>query len=155
EVVVLEPHGPVVPQGVVHAHARGPTGLGTATLVIERRRNRGSFEVVSVCEGGAALQVEERRIERVADPARRGREPTLPRPTRVDAVRTNAFVLESAPSSVAFDADHPFSDLIIESNLAAEHGRVAGFRERAVAERPIAIGKAGADMAADIKPGPI
>src|SRR5262245_8262584 len=108
-----------------------------------------------MCEGGAAPQVEERRIERVADPTGRGRKPTLPGPTRVDAVRTNAFVLELAPGGIAFDADHPFSDLMIESDLAAEHGGVAGFSERAVAERPIAIGKAGADMATDIKPAPI
>src|SRR5262249_34318297 len=155
EVVVFEPHGPVVPQGVVHAHANSPTSPEAAALLIERGRNRGSFEVVSVCEGGAALQVEQRRIERVADPAGRGREPTLPCPTAVDAVRTNAFILEIAPSAVAFDPNHPFSDLIIESDLAAEHGGVAGFRGRAIAERPIAIGEAGAEMAADIKPAPI
>src|SRR5262249_51231327 len=105
--------------------------------------------------GRTALQVEERGIERVADPAGCGREPALPRPTRVDAVRTNAFVLELAPSGIAFDSDHPLSDLMIKSNLAAEHGGVAGFGERAGAERQIAIGKAGAELAADVKPAPI
>src|SRR5262249_7366795 len=135
--------------------ARHPTSPGTAALLIERGRDRRGLEVVCAREGSAALQIEQRRIERVADPARRGRKPALPRPTRADAVRTSAFVLQIAPGGVAFDSDHPPSDLIIESDLAAEHGGVAGFCERAIAEPPIAIGEAGAEVAADIKPAPI
>ena len=43
---------------------------------------------------------------------------------------------------------------MIEPDLAAKHDGVAGFCERAIAEHPIAIGKAGTDVAADIKPAP-
>jgi hypothetical protein len=45
------------------------------------------------------------------------------------AGRATAFVLQVAPSGVAFDSEDPFADLIIETDLAAEHGGIAGFRE--------------------------
>src|SRR5260221_10174148 len=155
EIVVFEPHGPVVPQRVVHARARSPTSAGTTTPLIERGRDRCGLEVVCAREGRAALQVKKRRIEHVADSTGTGPKPTLPRPTRAHAVWTNAFVLQVAPSGVAFGSQNPFSNLVIESDLAAEHGGVARFREGAVAERPIAIRKAGAEVAPDIKPAPI
>jgi hypothetical protein len=122
--------------------------------VIKRGRDRRGLEIVRAREGRATFQIEKGGIERVADPTGHRPKPSLPGPTSIDSIRTNAFALQVAPSRVGFDPDHPFSDLMIESDLAPDHDGVADFRDRAIDERPIAIGKARADMAADIKPAP-
>jgi hypothetical protein len=155
QIIVFQPQRPVVPQRIVHAHARGPTIAGAAPSLIERGRDRSGLEVVRARERRAALQIEESGIERVADPTGHRPKPSLSGPTAIDSVRANGFALQVAPRRVAFDPDHPFSDLMIESDLASDHDGVAGFRDRAIAERPMAIGKARADMTADIKPGPV
>src|ERR1700751_1497169 len=85
EVVVLQLERPVSRQGELHAGAGGPAAAGTATCFGAGRR---VLEVIGIGKRGAALDVEQGRIERVAGAAGRRGDPVLPGAAVAHAVRT-------------------------------------------------------------------
>ena len=155
EVVVFELQRPAAQERVFHAGADGPAAPAARSALIKNGSELGGLEIVGSGEGTPAFDIEQRRIECVPDPPCHRRQPGLPAPARIASVRAEGFVFQVAPGEIAFDAQHPFSELIIQSELTA-HGRgIAGLRNCAAQKRPIAGGKSGSDMRAHVNASPI
>ena len=155
QIVVFQLERPAAPQRVFHAGAHGPAVSARAGHLVEQRGDLSRLEIVGMGKRSAALEVKQCRIVRVANPPGYRSQPVFPGPTGIIAVRAQALVLQVAPGGVAFCSEHPLADLIIDADLTAEQSGIAGFRYAPVDQRPIAVGNAGTDMAADINAGPV
>ena len=149
---IFELGGPVRPDGVFDADARGPAGLCRAA---EGERARGGLDVG---EGGAAGAVEQHAIPRPAGTAAHSREPiALGGAADARARCIEGGAAEIRPVAVAFDAQHPRPDLVIEAHGAADQraadGEIAGRSVNGIG--PVAIAEGAAAVDAEIEAGPV
>src|SRR5215472_8797988 len=154
EIVVLDPGGPIRRERIFKSGAGGPTGprqacsRGVAESVIET--------VLVVRKGDAALGIDQQPVERGADASGYRRRPLG---VGVDGVgeRIVSAALEPSPVEIAFDAEHQRVDLPIGADLTAadKAGLVEGVIRAGKRVAPRGVGKAGAEIAADINSRPI
>ena len=154
EVIVFHLGRPIAVDRIFEAGAGGPAGPG-------QRVARAAAEHVVECaaivgEGDTALAVHQQTIECRADPAGGGRSPFGLGVDRV-AERVRAVAFEAGPVEIAFDAEHEGVVLDIVADLATADKTVVGEFVMRAAERiaPAGVGETAADIAADVKSGPV
>src|SRR3984885_6226740 len=154
EINGFNPPRPVSVERIFEAGAGGPAGARQRRARCVRRQI--GQAVLLAGDGKTALAVDQEPVEGGADASGDRRCPLRVGGESV-AERIRAMALDSGPAEIAFEAEHEPVELGVEPDLTA--AEKAAFVEiiGAAGERivPRGIGKAAADMAADVKAAPV
>jgi hypothetical protein len=162
-IIVFNPRRPIIGESPLNAATSRPPSIGV--VVCERHRGAGRHvrqgEIVAADPCAAALAIDQRSINRVAQSTRQRGEPAAVIAARNGLAKSGdrgGVVVVGKPIKVAFDTGNEVAaELVVDTYLAAadECGVVIGapiHAEQAVGH--VAVGPPNAKVATEIEPGP-